>query len=44
MFERLNSETGVTVIIVTHDPAIAEKCRRVIRLVDGLIVEDRKAA
>jgi len=44
MFEALNRETGVTVIIVTHDPALAAKCRRMVRIVDGRIVEDRKAA
>jgi predicted ABC-type transport system involved in lysophospholipase L1 biosynthesis ATPase subunit len=32
---------GMTIIIVTHDPAIAEHCRRVVRLHDGRIVEDR---
>ena len=33
---------GMTIIIVTHDPAIAEHCRRVVRLHDGRIVEDRE--
>jgi putative ABC transport system ATP-binding protein len=32
---------GMTIIIVTHDPAIAAYCRRVVRLHDGRIVEDR---
>ncbi len=32
---------GMTIIIVTHDPAIAAHCRRVVRLHDGRIVEDR---
>ncbi len=40
-FEQLNREMGVTVVIVTHDPALAAKCRRAVRIVDGLIVEDR---
>src|SRR5690606_29053322 len=36
---------GKTVIIVTHDPLVAERCRRVIRLHDGRIVDDeRKSA
>ena len=32
---------GHTVIIVTHEPDIAEKCRRIIRLSDGQVVSDR---
>ena len=33
----LNKESGTTLIIVTHDPNIAEQTQRVIRLVDGLL-------
>lgn len=35
----LNKE-GKTVIIVTHDEHIAQKCQRIIRLEDGVIIED----
>ncbi|MEP0805116.1 MAG: ABC transporter ATP-binding protein [Chloroflexota bacterium] len=33
----LNKELGTTLIIVTHDPKIAEQTQRVIRLRDGLL-------
>ena len=32
---------GKTVIMVTHDPHVGDRCRRVVRLSDGEIVEDR---
>ena len=34
----LNKEKGITLIIVTHDEALAEKCDRQIRLQDGKII------
>jgi putative ABC transport system ATP-binding protein len=40
IFQRLNTETGITVVFVTHDPDIAQHTRRVIRLMDGKIVLD----
>jgi putative ABC transport system ATP-binding protein len=39
LFEELN-ETGITVIIVTHEPDIAKRARRRLTFVDGRIVED----
>jgi putative ABC transport system ATP-binding protein len=39
LFEQLNRE-GQTIVIVTHDAGIAARCRRVVRLSDGKIVED----
>jgi len=39
LFEGLNAE-GRTVIVITHEPDVAERCGRLIRLRDGLIVED----
>ena len=38
LIERMNSE-GLTLIVVTHDPSIGERARRVIRLRDGEIVD-----
>lgn len=37
LFKSLN-EQGRTVIIVTHDPKVAEKCDRIIEISDGMIV------
>ncbi len=35
IFQRLNAELGVTVVIVTHEPLIAEHTRRILRILDG---------
>jgi putative ABC transport system ATP-binding protein len=43
IFERLNRE-GRTVVLITHEPEVAERARRVIRLGDGRVLEDRLAA
>ena len=37
---QLNEEHGITIVIVTHDPGIARHAKRIIRLRDGVIVED----
>lgn len=34
------TETGATLIIITHDPALAERCGRIVTLGDGRIVSD----
>lgn len=43
LLEQLNREDGTTVVLVTHDLALAERAGRVIRLADGRVVEDRPA-
>lgn len=40
----LNRETGSTMILVTHDEAIAAQCQRVFRLQQGKLVEDAPRA
>jgi putative ABC transport system ATP-binding protein len=35
----LNRDKGTTILIVTHDPRVAEQTQRVIRLMDGEIIE-----
>ena len=43
LIESLNGE-GITVIMVTHEPDIAARARRIIRIKDGLVVADERRA
>ena len=38
LFLELNQK-GKTIVIVTHDPKVAEKCQRIIRIEDGKVIE-----
>ena len=40
LFETLNRDTGVTMIIVTHSKSVSRRADRVIEIVDGLISSD----
>ncbi len=37
LFQRLNREDGITVVIITHNPALAEQCGRAVKIIDGMI-------
>ena len=40
-FVKLNQETGKTIVLVTHEPDIAEYCKRIVRFKDGKIISDQ---
>lgn len=42
LFKQLNQTQHATIIMVTHDPRVAEQCERVVKIIDGRIVDDRK--
>jgi len=43
LLQSLNSDGGSTIVLVTHDAALASRASRIIRLLDGAIVEDTGA-
>ncbi|WP_337661015.1 ABC transporter ATP-binding protein [Erythrobacter sp. Alg231-14] len=38
------AETGATLLIITHDPALAAQCDRVLTMADGVIVSDERGS
>jgi putative ABC transport system ATP-binding protein len=42
IFQRLNRERGITLVLVTHEPDIAEYAHRVVVFKDGKIKSDRQ--
>ncbi len=41
LMREVNVASGTTFLIVTHDPRLAQRCDRIVELVDGRIVSDR---
>ena len=41
---RLRQDAGMTLVLVTHDDGLAARCPRRVRIKDGIIVEDTRAA
>ncbi len=41
MLRAVNRKQGVTFLVVTHDPRLADRCDRIVELVDGRVVSDR---
>ncbi len=39
-FQELNRKNGVTIVIITHDDSVASRANRIIKIQDGLVIED----
>jgi putative ABC transport system ATP-binding protein len=44
MLFRLNREAGTALVLVTHDPALAAKARRVVKMSGGTIISEEEHA
>ena len=44
LFQRLNIERGITVLLITHEPDIAEYATRIVAFRDGVVQSDRPVA
>ncbi|MEK9678241.1 MAG: ATP-binding cassette domain-containing protein [Rhodospirillaceae bacterium] len=40
----LHDRAATTLLLISHDPALAERCDRVVTLADGKVIDDRRAA
>ena len=44
IFHQLHRERGITIVLITHSPELAEECERVLTLSDGRITGERKGS
>ena len=44
IFQRLNADRGITIVLITHEPQVAEYGSRIIRFSDGRVVTDEPNA
>lgn len=44
LFHQLHRENGKTIVLITHNPELAEETERIITLRDGQIINERKGA
>ena len=42
MLEKLNTDQGLTILVVTHNPELAARARRVVRISDGVLTEESR--
>jgi putative ABC transport system ATP-binding protein len=41
LFQQLNEERGITIVLVTHEPDVGDRANRVITMRDGVVISDR---
>ncbi len=44
MMREINKTTGTTFVLVTHNPEVGEACDRIIRMRDGMVVDDGRGS
>ena len=44
LFHDLHEQSGKTIVLITHNPELAEECQRILTLKDGRIVAERKGS
>lgn len=40
LFHKLHKEEGITIVLITHSPELAEETQRIITISDGSIIAD----